>query len=208
MSAPITLGWILGALLLFATPASAQDGGDVDFMPDGWFLGLGGTYGIENFDGSDLDDSDNEWGGNIYAGWRFLRYFSGDLTFEYIDEFNVSDANPPGFNNGADVDRFYSLTVNGRAYAPMDKVGLARLQPYASAGFGLLHARIDDPTGMRSNKERGRFTGRVGGGVDLALTERLVFNASANYFLPTGALSDLDFLSVGFGLAYRFGTGR
>lgn len=205
MTARITLGWVLATLLLLATPVSAQD--DVDFMPDGWFMGIGATYGMEHFDGSDLDTSENEWGGNIYAGWRFMRYFAGDLTFEYIDDLEVSDATPPGFNNGVDVDRFYSLTVNGRGYLPLDKLSesLARVQPYASAGFGLLHGRMKNHSGPSNDKEKGRFTGRVGGGLDISLTENLVLNASANYFLPTSALSDLNFLSVGFGLGWRFG---
>jgi opacity protein-like surface antigen len=211
VSARITLGWVLAALLVCATPASGQDDADVgvDYMPDGWFMGVGATYGIEDFQGSDLDDDHNEWGGNIYAGWRFMRYWAGDLTFEYIDDYEVSDANVSGFNNGVRVDRFYSLTLNGRGYLPLDKLSdsLARIQPYASAGFGLLHGRIKNRSGASDSKEKGRFTGRLGGGLDISLTENLVFNASANYFLPTSALSDLDFLSVGFGLGYRFGGG-
>jgi len=212
VTARITLGWVLAALLVLAAPASAQDDADVnvDYMADGWFMGIGGTYGIEDFQGSDLDDDHNEWGGNVYAGWRFMRYWAGDLTFEYIDQFNVSDASPSDFNNGVKVDRFYSLTVNGRGYLPLDKLSesLARIQPYGSAGFGLLHARMKNRTGPSDDKEKGRFTGRLGGGVDISLTENLIFNASANYFLPTSALSDLNFLSVGFGLGYRFGGGN
>ncbi len=48
------------------------------------------------------------------------------------------------------------------------------------------------------------FAGRVGGGIDIYATENIVVTLDATYVVPTGDVDDLDYLSIGWGVQYRF----
>jgi hypothetical protein len=45
---------------------------------------------------------------------------------------------------------------------------------------------------------------RAGAGIDLYLSENIVVSAETTYVLPFANVSDLDYLSVGVGVQYRF----
>jgi hypothetical protein len=45
---------------------------------------------------------------------------------------------------------------------------------------------------------------RFGGGIDLYATKHVVVSAEVDYVLPFGDLENLDYLSFGLGLQYRF----
>jgi len=45
---------------------------------------------------------------------------------------------------------------------------------------------------------------RFGGGLDFYITESIVASAGVDYLLPTGDVEDLDYVSFGWGLQYRF----
>jgi hypothetical protein len=45
---------------------------------------------------------------------------------------------------------------------------------------------------------------RFGGGVEFYLTDYLYLHADTSYVLGTGDVSDLDYISVGWGLGCRF----
>jgi hypothetical protein len=45
---------------------------------------------------------------------------------------------------------------------------------------------------------------RFGGGLDFYATEHVVLTLGIDYVLPFGDLEDLDYVSIGWGLRYRF----
>ena len=51
------------------------------------------------------------------------------------------------------------------------------------------------------------FVMRFGGGLDLYITENLVWNGTVDFVFPFGELKDeLDYVSFSTGLTYRFGS--
>ena len=55
------------------------------------------------------------------------------------------------------------------------------------------------------NKRYTAATVRFGGGIDLYVTEHILANFTVDYVFPTGQLyTELDYVSLQFGLDYRF----
>ena len=48
------------------------------------------------------------------------------------------------------------------------------------------------------------FATRRGMGIDFYVTKHIVVGADASYVLPLGNVRDLDYVSIGLGLEYRF----
>jgi hypothetical protein len=150
-------------LVLGAAPAPAQHddwgddaGGDaLDRAREGFFLGATANYAIDNFslpdsggffgppgrqfDRSGIDDS---WGFSFRGGWRFNPFLAAEAHLEYEDQFGF-------MGNDVEVSRSSTLAtlrtvafgVNARGYVLGKGVFNGAVQPYAVAGFGLLHTR-------------------------------------------------------------------
>ena len=80
-----------------------------------------------------------------------------------------------------------------------------RLQPFALVGIGTTIGEVRDSFGAGLEIEEADFVARFGGGLDFYLTESLALTLDASYVLPTGDLADFDYVSLGWGLQYRFG---
>jgi hypothetical protein len=187
------------AAALAASPAARA----ADYTRTGWYAGARGVYAVENFDvpGS----ADNDFGFNLFGGYRLFSFLASDFEFEYIDALRVDgNAGNPNF----DV-RTFVLAWNFRFF-PLSPVfepdsPLQRVQPYLSAGVSNQWVQLQRvPSG---DKDEGNFAGRLGGGVDVYLTGNWVLTADAIYTIGGGDVSDFPYLSVGWGFAYRFGGG-
>jgi hypothetical protein len=58
-------------------------------------------------------------------------------------------------------------------------------------------------TGLNSESDTA-FVMRFGGGIDLYATENVVVSVDADYVLPLGNLDALDYITIGWGIQYRF----
>ena len=83
-----------------------------------------------------------------------------------------------------------------------------KYQPYLLAGVGVMTAKVKLKNSMGLGLfESERFTdfaARFGGGIDIYMTENIVFTLETDYVLPTGDVEDLDYVSIGWGFQYRF----
>ena len=193
-----------------------------DFARRGWLVGLGGSYAIETFEddaeadfrkpeadgglGPDVNLSvDNSFGVNGRVGYRCHRYFSAEVEVEWLDGFS-SDLTEPGFTQLADVGfEPVVVTTNLKGYFLT-----GRYQPFLLAGAGVMTAdiKLQDPvglgfTGVKSESEN-EFALRFGAGIDLYATKHVVVSLEADYVLPFGDLDALDYITVSWGLQYRF----
>ncbi len=195
--APRLLGTAL--CLAVASQASAQvvewDDSLDPFARVGIYVGLGGLFALENFDrdaaiaGDALDIGAGDAGGfEMRGGYRMHPNFAGEVLFQWYSGFSVND-------RATDVnDHFngWSLTANAKGY-PL----LGRIQPYAVAGIGALVF----------NEKRGNdhgFVARMGGGIDVFISDTVVVDLEIVYVFPAGSLDDYQFTTFAAGIQYRY----
>lgn len=199
----LTAGLLLGLAPAAAAQVQPDPGPQWDdsyypFARQGAYVSIGGFFGLENFDREaaienpqgPVDISGDDAGVlDLRAGYRFHDYFSGEFLFRFYSGFEVKEQ-----NTGAD-DKFdgWSMSLNAKAYGM-----LGAIQPYALFGAGGLVF-----TEKAGNDDAG-FIARLGGGIDLYLTDHLVVEAEASYTLPAGDIEDFQFATFGGSIQYRF----
>jgi opacity protein-like surface antigen len=211
------------ATLMIALPAIA--GGD-EFDQPGFYVGISGIYTHNFFDGQvdkaledaigqDVDVAiDDSWGVNARVGYRAASWFAIEAQYEYIDQFDVK-AKIKGLIPNQKIFSLegHTITANTRWILP-----IWRTQPYLllGAGYSLYESDVvSNPVVKQllgSGGSEGGFAGRLGGGLDLYLTEHLVANVEGTALLTTqdfgkrdtGNIDDLWYFGLGAGLRYQF----
>jgi opacity protein-like surface antigen len=223
----IAEGAAAGALVGIVCSSAALTADDevdpTDFARRGWLIGAGGSYAVETFEDDAEADFENEinsgvkgapsvdlsvddsFGFNGRVGYRCHRYFSAEVEVEWIDGFEA-DLTQPGFVQLSKV-RYEPLvvTANIKGYFLT-----GRYQPFLLVGGGVMTAerKMRDTVGLTPDEadreSDDAFAMRFGGGIDLYATENVVVSLEADYVLPFGNLDALDYISIGWGLQYRF----
>jgi hypothetical protein len=198
----LTCVFIAMATVCVSNLARAQD----DFSRTGCYVGLAGTVAfplgaedaLEDLTGSSAD-VDESLGLHARGGCR-SKWAGGEVHFEWLEGFDVK---ADGLDSKVDG---WVLTLDGKLYplAGLERKlpPLARrFQPFATVGFGYL--TFDLPPGV--DVDDWDFAGRFGGGLDVYVTRYIVISVDATYVLPvTDDLEDLNYLSVGWGVVFRF----
>jgi hypothetical protein len=103
-----------------------------------------------------------------------------------------------------EVGGYYGHGISLTSFLAGPQVGLRlyRFQPFVRGLFGLSH------TSINSRGFGNSFTIAAGGGLNYPLTEQLAIRAlQVDYFRPYGGgYRSADFLRIGFGITYQFGT--
>ena len=172
--------------LVLAGSASADD----EYGRTGAYVGLAGAWAIENFQGENPLSFDHAVGLSARVGYRALPYLAGEVQWEHLPEFD-SEIQPGNLDFNL---RTHALTGNVKLVYPDGP-----MQLYALGGFGFLHADFDQGT----SPELDMMT-RFGGGMDIYFGDHVVGTLEATYVLPFDKVNDLDYISVIWGLAYRF----
>lgn len=178
----------------------ARDGED-RFARPGLYLGGGLVGGFATRLESELHEIpgvtdvevDPSVGLTARAGFRVTPHIALEAHYEWMENFETSVAG----NEIADT-QTQTLTGDIKGY-----LATGRVQPYLTAGAGFLTAKSDDP---RTNFQRTDtdFVARVGGGVEFYLNESVGLSVDTSYVLPAGDVKDLDYVSVGAGVFFRF----
>jgi opacity protein-like surface antigen len=199
-------------------PAQQEPEQEQDFTRDGWYVQAQGIYALENFGakggyGTGGVDMNGTGGFNIEAGYRVAQLFAFGAEFEWIYSFEsakVSVGEGPSFDTGdllriglQNVGIPFRLYPLARLFDPGSMAN--RFQPFIKLSPTWQWADREE---LRQEKEgKGSFVGRMGGGLDVYLTENFVLVASALYNWPAPPIDSLGYASFGFGLQYRFGGG-
>jgi opacity protein-like surface antigen len=192
--ASVTLGALVAALLI-ATPAVSEE--ESSFARNGPYVG-GNIVGASfvRIDQRGELEADEVAGFNIYAGYRLSPILALEVQYEWLDK---TDAHLDGTGDVGELE-LWSASGNLKIFFWTE-----RFQPYAVFGFGGMQADFDDAAGLGVGGSESDFVLRFGAGLDFYITENIVAQAGADYLLPGGSeLEDLDYVSYGGGIQYRF----
>lgn len=194
---------LLVFMLSLSVAASAEEDYDDEGSPysrSGVYVFLGGSAGIDQAAEDELEDilgdvgvSDG-LGFKTKLGYRSFPWLATELEVEYLQGIDVDF----GGIDALELE-YLTVTVNAKIYLP-----LGRFQPFGLLGVGLMNASFEDSLGLGFEDD---FTGgavRAGGGIDVYLTDHLAVTVDISYVLPTEDVEDLDYLSIGWGLQYKF----
>ncbi len=186
---------LLGLILcLPGAGALAQDEGEEapDYLRAGWYAAVSGVYVVENWTGTNDDaGADDSQGFNLRVGSRFSEWVSLEIEFEWIDDF---------FPDERQDFEIVSGSVNTRVY-PLG----GRFQPFALAGLGIVSTVVDHRDRNSSIRQSNADWGfRAGGGLDAYVTEQIAISTEATYVWTVGDVIDVDHVSIGLGILYRF----
>jgi opacity protein-like surface antigen len=185
--------FVVGILLLFALASRAQAS---DFDRTGVYAGLSGSYAIDKGIEGDLEGADvaGSFGIQGRLGYRFHSHFAAEVHAEYLFGFD------------AEIEGVGSLSYEALVATTNVKLFLATtdIQPYALVGMGLLYSGAEGSSGSGLSAYAVGPAFRAGGGLDFYFSDSIVVNLDVTYLFPFANARGLDYLSIGFGVQYRF----
>jgi len=192
---------ILSGLMVLALCASAN--AQRGYTGPGPYVGIGPAGGFAAFQG-DLPSFGDSYGFNARGGYRFNDFLAVEALYEYMDDFGSTVT----LNNR--TTGHLDITTNN--FSLLGKVILptgTRIEPFLVGGVGFLNANGSADFDTRRAQVNGgssdtEFAGRIGGGVDVWLTEHVAAYVDSAYVMPTSTLSDLRYFSLGGGIKYSF----
>jgi hypothetical protein len=184
-----------GVLAGLVAPAALAD--EILYGGNDWYGSISGVLAVDA--ASDAEGSKPGGGATVSAGFRFNRWITGELGGEWIDEIRYDRGTGAVScrGTGGESDRFttWQVTGGGRVH-----VSETFIQPFALGHVGFMQTR--DHGGGRSCTGDA-FVARLGGGVDLFVTNGLAFSVIGAYVLPVvGGAKDHDYVSIGFGITW------
>jgi opacity protein-like surface antigen len=200
------LAALAGLAAVFAASGASAD----DFDRSGFYLGVGGTYGIHLF-GSQVQDAlgnavsvEDTGGVNARMGYRLASFLALEAQYEWMAGFDLT---APVVGDLATLSA-HTATVNLKILLPF-----WRLQPYLLVGPGATYYRLEDRVLGAFATDQWNFAGRAAVGLDAYVTKNVVANVEVGAVLTTHDLkaptsthgiSALHYLGIQFGLQYRY----
>jgi Outer membrane protein beta-barrel domain len=202
----------IASLFLVSTLAAltvrADDSND-PYIRKGGYVGVGGTYGLQLMENSFDDtfnpvdaDTSNSWGAHVTAGYRFSKWISTEVEYEWMNNFNTQVGGVALVSL-----EMQTATMNLKITAPY-----RQLQPYFLVGAGASWVTADKHFFFPLDFSTPSFTARFGVGLDYYFTPSFYMNAGTDVLVNTARISTpgggngrgLDYLAFQFGFGYRF----
>ena len=148
---------------------------------DHFYVGVGGSYAVEDFDNS--PDYDNSWGVNAKIGYHTHPLLDIEFDLDYLNNFEC---------DAVDLEILTSMiTLKGYFPISSEKVRLSTV-----VGGGLMHAD--------ANADETDWCGKVGLGLDFFATQDISLGIEGNYTFGFGDLDDIRYFNFTIGAAYHF----
>jgi len=179
-----------GLALVFCLSVGSSLSYAQEYGHTGLYVGGGGSYIMEQFDASELGANvtfDDSFGANAKVGYRIHPRFAIEADGLWLKNFDDP--------SNSKIDGF-AVSGNAKVF-----LATANIQPYAVAGGGW--ATLDATSGGRTVSDADAFV-RLGGGVDMYMTDHLLLYVEGTYVLTTGQIKDNDVIPMTIGLQVRF----
>lgn len=220
----LALGLVVAALSVSHT-SYAREGGA--------YIGIGGSFAIDDFNTDDFEDRavpiavniDDTWGANVKLGYHVNEFFAVEAVFDYWSSFETSEAIIfPTMRGAASTAEFISqdgeldvmtFMLAGKFCWP----GRA-IEPYGIVGAGVMHSKWDRKLGGAGGSVSSSDTGgcaKVGVGIDYFLSDHwsLGLEGGTTFILvnpefdldPSGEEAEelgIRYWTVTLGAAYHF----
>jgi len=170
-------------------PAAVVEVEEVDYARVGPYIGIGGNFAIENFEGS--HNIDNSSGFHVRVGYRVHPNIAVEARYERYLNFE-RDPGQGSFDG-------WSATANVKGFFLT-----GRYQPFALFGMGYLDMAYPGPDRPGDPNPGGDFAMRFGLGMDANLTEHIAIGPEVAYVLPVGQAANFDMITIGLGIQYKF----
>lgn len=179
-------------LALTAIAEDPDDESSSDFSRTGTYVSVSGVYVVEAWPGSNRNAGAEDTAGfNFRVGQRLNQWVSAELEFEWIDDF---------FPDERQELQIISTSANTRIY-PLG----GRVQPFVLAGLGIAATIVNHRDRSSSiSQSNADWEFRGGGGVDFYYNDHIALTAEATYVSTVGDVKDLNHVSIGLGVLYRF----
>lgn len=170
-----------------------------------FYVGAGGSYAIEDFDGGDFD---NSWGVNVKFGYNLHPLVDIEFDFDYLNEFEDRDEFELlgiDFEGKADLNIMtYMIALKGYFPISTEKVKLSVV-----VGGGIMYAEIDSTVRVNGSSisdsyDEIELCGKVGLGLDFFATPDISFGIEGNYTLGFNDLEEIRYFNFTLGVAYHF----
>ena len=187
-------------VIFFSTSLYAQQADVKKF-----YVGAGGSYAIEDFDGGDFD---NSWGVNAKVGYHLHPLLDIEFDFDYLNEFEDRDEFELlgiNFEGKADLNIMtYMIALKGYFPISTEKVKLSVV-----VGGGIMYAEIDSTVRVNGSSisysyDETELCGKVGLGLDFFATPDISFGIEGNYTLGFNDLEEIRYFNFTLGVAYHF----
>ena len=202
------IGCIIAVFIFVGSAHAAVDRGP--------YIGIGGSYAIQNFDTDELNDLrgygydpefDNTWGINAKIGYKFNPVIALEVAFEYLPGFNYNETSRWGYppvSIDADID-VWTAVLAAKVYPFPGNV-----RPYFTAGLGIMNASMDAQVSAAgyfpesAKEDQTEACGKIGFGIDFFINPNLSFNVEGAYTAGFGDLDDIGYFVVSAGLGFHF----
>ena len=202
---------VLGGLLCFSTPSYGKGGAGT-----GFYVGLGGSVAVENFDTDDLDDFmkdrggrgvevQNEWGINGKIGYFFQPWFALEFNIDYFPNFEQNARSTRTTQEGEEdpQEEVIKQDVDIEIFSYMgvakfvDKFYSAR--PFVCFGLGYMDVEADmkikgQTSSDGKTKDYNGACGKIGLGLDYLLMQNLSLGTEVSYVWGFGDVNDYRYL--------------
>jgi len=168
---------------------------------DHFYVGVGGSYAVEDFD--DSPDFDNSWGVNAKIGYHTHPLLDIEFDFDYLNNFEYSETYKvlgTRFEEEGEVEIFTCMFVL-KGYFPIstEKVKLSTV-----VGAGLMQADFKYRSSFSGSNDEIDLCAKVGLGLDFFAFQDISLGIEGNYTFGFGDLDDIRYFNFTIGAAYHF----
>ena len=194
-------------VLSFATGSYGKD-------TPGPYVGIGGSYAIENFDvdSINLDGStfnpnfDDTWGLNAKVGYRFIDWLALEFNFDYLSEF---EADHTVVVLGLPVKAKMEIEVMTFMIAAKFAATFEKVKPFLIVGGGYMRADADVKASVHGfslsdSDSESDPCAELGLGIDFFPTDNVSLGFKGSHVWGFGDLDEIRYFNLTLGAAYHF----